>query len=49
MFLPQLEEANKRIEEEIKNDPTKVQKYDIEQTNETNGPLIEMVIICYKI
>jgi hypothetical protein len=43
MFLPKLEQANKEIEQEIKNDPSLLQNYDIEHTDETNGPLIEMV------
>ena len=43
MFLPKLEQANKAIEQELKDDPSVLQKYDIEHTEETSGPLIEMV------
>lgn len=48
MFLPKLEQANKAIEQELKDDPSVLQKYDIEHTEETSGPLIEMDLAVYE-
>ena len=43
-FLPEMQLANSRLQQDIQNNPVGGKtKYDIENTEGTKGPLIEMV------
>lgn len=48
-FLPQLKQDNDRIFQEIDSFPINKSKFDIENIDNTDGPLIEMVTITIKI
>ena len=42
-FLPQIQEANSKLYEEITTHPDSQSKYDLESTEGVSGPLVEMV------
>lgn len=44
-FLPQLEKANQEIQQEIVGNPDKQLIYDIQNVEDSKGPIIEMVYI----
>lgn len=42
-FLPQIADANRKLEEAVARDPLAADRYNVENISTTDGPIIEMV------